>query len=379
MTISHIDLISEITPDPEHVRALAEMPHKTHKVRYALEHAPEPVTSVVRAWLAAHGVTDIRREQVSTIVNNAAPQVSAQPSTTPHLHAVPNPDARAAVADELDAPAPPPASEGDLVITPVVTPVVTAPRMDVPTEVRTSAPAVPVPPAPVVPAPAPAAPVDQLPAPARPVRLPLTGPARVGAAILLIVVAVLLAGVIIAPIALSSQDIIDWAGSPLGLGLSGGWPWVTFLALDAAAAVCVCLVVYCAWRGESAGIFGWLVWAFAGMSAFANYRHGSAPGSAADAVWFFPAMSVAGPFLLEMIVRRVRKWVQEGTGQRARHGVSFGLARWVPGVGALRETYGAWRLARLDGINDAHQAVTAYRELCPNGSVRVLKALRERR
>ncbi|MFI7598408.1 hypothetical protein [Actinoplanes sp. NPDC049681] len=194
---------------------------------------------------------------------------------------------------------------------------------------------------------------------------------------LLTVVGMLLAGVIVAPIALSSQDIIAWAASPTGLGLAGPWPWVTFFALDAAAAVCVGLVVYCAWRGESAGVFAWLVWAFAGMSAYANYSHSS--GSAArDAVWFFPAMSLAGPFLLEIVVRRVRRWVQEGTRQRVRHAVAFGLARWIPGVGALRETYGAWRLARLDGIDDADQAVTAYRRLCPDGSIRVLAALRER-
>jgi len=200
---------------------------------------------------------------------------------------------------------------------------------------------------------------------------------RYGMGALLTVVGVLLAGVIVAPIALSSQDIIDWAASPIGLGLTGPWPLVTFFALDAAAAVCVGLVVYCAWRGESPGVFAWLVWAFAGMSAYANYSHSS--GSAArDAVWFFPAMSLAGPFLLEIIVRRVRRWVQEVTGQRARHAVSFGFARWIPGVGALRETYGAWRLARLDGINDADAAVTAYRRLCPDGSIRVLSALRRR-
>ena len=200
---------------------------------------------------------------------------------------------------------------------------------------------------------------------------------RYGMGALLTVVAVLLAGVIVAPIALSSQDIIDWAASPIGLGLTGPWPLVTFFALDAAAAVCVGLVVYCAWRGEAPGVFAWLVWAFAGMSAYANYSHSSG-STARDAVWFFPAMSLAGPFLLEIIVRRVRRWVQEVTGQRARHAVSFGFARWIPGVGALRETYGAWRLARLDGINDADAAVTAYRRLCPDGSIRVLSALRGR-
>ena len=72
-------------------------------------------------------------------------------------------------------------------------------------------------------------------------------------------------------------------------------------------------------------MFGWLVWAFAGMSAFANYSH-STNSTAVDAVWFFPAMSIAGPFLLEIIVRRVRRWVQEGTGQRDRHADRVRLA-----------------------------------------------------
>jgi hypothetical protein len=233
------------------------------------------------------------------------------------------------------------------------------------------------------PAPQPAVPAGRSDAPAdEPARSDTPQAARArasryGMGALLTVVGVLLAGVIVAPIALSSQDIIAWAGSATGLGLTGPWPLVTFFALDAAAAVCVGLVVYCAWRGESAGVFAWLVWTFAGMSAYANYSH-STGSTARDAVWFFPAMSLAGPFLLEIIVRRVRRWVQEGTGQRARHAVSFGIGRWIPGVGALRETYGAWRLARLDGINDADQAVTAYRRLCPTGSIRVLSALRTR-
>ncbi|OJF15514.1 DUF2637 domain-containing protein [Couchioplanes caeruleus] len=223
----------------------------------------------------------------------------------------------------------------------------------------------------------PAAPDSVQPGPPSAIAVRRIPVARYGMAALLTVIGVLLAGVIVAPIALSSQDIIAWAASPTGLGLSGPWPLMTFFALDAAAAVCVGLVVYCAWRGESAGVFAWLVWAFAGMSAYANYSH-SAGSPARDAVWFFPAMSLAGPFLLEIVVRHVRRWVQEGTGRRTRHHVAFGLTRWIPGVGALRETYGAWRLARLDGIDDADQAVWEYRRLCPDGSIRVLSALRAR-
>lgn len=129
---------------------------------------------------------------------------------------------------------------------------------------------------------------------------------------LLVLVGVLLAAVIIAPIALSSQDIIGWAADHrAGLGLNQPWPLVVFIALNAAAAVCVGLVVYCAWKGESPGVFAVLVWAFAGLSALANYRFGSRPGAPADAQWFFPVMSLIGPFLLEVITRRVRRWVQK--------------------------------------------------------------------
>ena len=358
MTIAP-DTSRRIETTDHHRVKLAELGSIAERVRYACEFNPDgPRTDAVRQWLSAYG-HDTKRPYVSTLVTGY--RTSRSMSDTGDLPAL-----TPAVMAELDAANPSDATAPAADVDQLPAPAVLAPAAPVDL--------LPAPPADVAPLPAPAADVDQV-APARP---PLTGIPRVGAAVLLTLVAVLLTGVIVAPIALSSQDIIDWAGSPLGLGLDGAWPWITFLALDAAAAVCVCLVVYCAWRGESAGVFGWMVWTFAGMSAFANYQHSSAPGAPGDAVWFFPAMSLAGPFLLEMIIRRVRKWVQEGTGQRARHSVSFGFARWVPGVGALRETYGAWRLARLDGINDARQAIEAYRVLCPDGSIRVLKALRNR-
>src|SRR6266540_2169123 len=72
-----------------------------------------------------------------------------------------------------------------------------------------------------------------------------------------------LAAVIVAPIALSSGDLVAWASSPQGLGLGGAWPLVVFVALDAAAGVCVGFVLFSAWRGEGAGAFGLLVWLFA--------------------------------------------------------------------------------------------------------------------
>src|SRR5688572_26090943 len=174
---------------------------------------------------------------------------------------------------------------------------------------------------------------------------------RAAVGVLLVSVGVLLAVVILTPVALSSQDLIDWAGAPSGLDLPRPWPVLVFVALDAAAGVCVLLSVYCAWRGEPAGVFGVLVWLFALGSAFANYRHSTTPGAPPDAVWFFPAMSVAGPALLEAVLGRFRRWFQRDTGRRGRRPPAFGWRRWTPGLGALRDTYGAYRTALLLGID----------------------------
>jgi hypothetical protein len=189
---------------------------------------------------------------------------------------------------------------------------------------------------------------------------PKTTTARVGIRVLVVLIGVLLAVVIAAPIALSSQDLVAWAGAPDGLSLV--WPWDvgTFLALDAAAAVCVGMVVYAAWRGEPGGAFGLLVWAFAGASAYANYRHGTRPGAADDAVWFFPAMSVAGPALLEVTVRRIRRWVQTSAGRYEHPLPHFRLARWLV---ALPETAAAWRLAVTEGYSRPEDAIAAARTL----------------
>jgi hypothetical protein len=196
--------------------------------------------------------------------------------------------------------------------------------------------------------------------------------------ILLTFVAMLLAVVILTPIALSSQDLINWAGAPTGLDLARPWPVLVFIGLDAAAGVCVLLTIYCTWRGEPAGIFGILVWCFALGSAFANFRHGRHPGAAPDAVWFFPLMSVAGPGLLEAVLGRFRRWFQRDTGRRNRQMPAFGWRRWTPGLGAPRDTYGAYRTALLLGIDTVDAAITAYHQLCPDGSLRVAAALRQR-
>jgi hypothetical protein len=144
------------------------------------------------------------------------------------------------------------------------------------------------------------------------------------------VIALALAAVIVAPIALSSGDLVAWGASPKGLGLGGAWPLVVFVALDCAAAVCVGFVLFSAWRGEGAGAFGLLVWLFACGSALANYQHGRRTAAPDDAV-FFAAMSIAGPVLLHVTLHRVRRWVRIADGDYRPARAHFGL-RWLPGV-----------------------------------------------
>lgn len=184
--------------------------------------------------------------------------------------------------------------------------------------------------------------------------------------------------VVVSPIALAAQNIIGWARDPDGLGLSGGWPYLVFGALDAAAGVCVMMTLILASDGRRAGLFGPLVWVFAGASAFAGYRHGREPGAPSDIVWFFPLMSFLGPLLLHLVLSYIRRLRQVEQGRRLEFATAsaFRVGRWVPGVGAFVETYGSWRVARLEGIEAPADAIRRYRQLCPDGGWRVLRAMR---
>lgn len=184
--------------------------------------------------------------------------------------------------------------------------------------------------------------------------------ARTGVAAACVVIAVALSTVIISPIALSSQDLVDWAGDPTGLGLSGGWAWLVFIALDSAAAVCIGMVTFAAWKGEPGGAFHSLTWLFALGSAVANYRHGTIT-PARDDQYFFPAMSIAGPTLLDVTLARIRRWVRIGQQTQIAARPRFGL-RWLPGVG-FRETLAAWRAALREDIARPADAIAHVREV----------------
>ncbi len=176
-------------------------------------------------------------------------------------------------------------------------------------------------------------------------------------------VAVALSVVILAPLTLSAQDLYTWAVSPTGLNLDGPWPFLVPVALDLAAASCIGMTIVSAWRRERSGIFSHLVWVFALVSAFAQYRHGlaeRAAGRAQDLWWAMPAFAVLGPFLLEATLHRIRRWARKDAGEQHSGAAGFG-SRWLPGV-ALRETLAAWATSRREGIDKAADAVQFVRD-----------------
>lgn len=189
---------------------------------------------------------------------------------------------------------------------------------------------------------------------------------RIGLRALAVAIALSLVAIVIAPPALSAQDILAWArlNSPdAGLGLEQGWPWVVFLAMDFAAAVCVLVSLYCAFRDEPPGVFGLGVWAFAGITAFANYQFNTVPGAPGDGFWFFPAMSLVGPVLLHAMIKKIRGWVLKAAGGQRGRRPKFAVADWVPILGSPQATFGAWRIGGLLGISKPDDALFAFRAL----------------
>lgn len=179
-----------------------------------------------------------------------------------------------------------------------------------------------------------------------------------------IAIAAFLSLVVLAPVALSSQDLYRWANTTRGLNLEPGFAAIVPIALDVAAAVCIGMTVIGAvWRRERPGLFGILVWVFAGVSAYSQYKHGTdakAAGLAQDAYWFFPIIAILGPLLLEVTLNRIRRWARQDAGEQQHGAAGFG-SRWLPGV-AFRETIKAWAASRREGITKWQDAVAYVRE-----------------
>jgi hypothetical protein len=193
------------------------------------------------------------------------------------------------------------------------------------------------------------------------INAPVSRARRAGTLIIGGIVTVLLTGVLAAPMALSAQDLYAWASAIHGLGLSGPWPYMVPLALDAAAAVCIAFAVLSAWRRERPGIFSALVWVFAGASAWAQYTHGLAEqsaGRAQDAWWAMPTFALLGPLLLEVVLNRLRTWARKTAGEQMSAAAGFGN-RWLV---SPWETLSAWAASRREGIHTTAESIKFVRE-----------------
>jgi Protein of unknown function (DUF2637) len=167
-----------------------------------------------------------------------------------------------------------------------------------------------------------------------------------------------LAVVAMAPVALSFHALADWGRT--SLGLTGFWPWIVPLALDAAALLCVVLTFSAVLNAESSAGSRILVWAFALGSAVANHRHGVRISP--DAAVFFPAMPIVAALLLDIVMRRVRRTALAHLGGLEPPLPKYRAARWVV---APRETSRAWATAVREGITSPREALAIVRGELP--------------
>jgi hypothetical protein len=184
------------------------------------------------------------------------------------------------------------------------------------------------------------------------------------------IVAFLLGVVLLAPITLSSQDLYAWAADPRGLGLPGPvWPLLVPVSLDLAAATCIAMTVVATWRRDRPGVFGLLVWVFAGASVYAQYTHGlaeRAAGRAQDAWWAMPMFASLGPLLLEVTLHRLRRWARQDAAELLSGAAGFGV-RWLV---APWSTLSAWSASRRQGIRSAPDSL---RWVADRAAVRALR------
>lgn len=185
------------------------------------------------------------------------------------------------------------------------------------------------------------------------------------------VIGVALGVVILAPVALSFGSLVDWASD--ALNLSGPWPYVVPVALDAAALLCMALTFHAVTHAESAAFPRALVWAFAVASAAANYRHGISISP--DAAIFFPAMPLAAALLLEVTLRRVRRTILAQLGVTERPLARFRAVRWVR---FPAETFAAWSAAVEHGLSSPAEALAVATGRDPVDPSAVAVAVRSR-
>lgn len=167
--------------------------------------------------------------------------------------------------------------------------------------------------------------------------------------------------VLAAPVAISAKSLAGWGRE--SLGLTDGWEWLAPVPLDGAALACVGLALRATLRGDAPGLARVLVWALAGGSAWANYRHGASISP--DAAYFFAVQPLLGALLLDLVLRSARRDALGGLGALERPLARYRLARWLV---APKETWEAWRTAVREGITDPAEALqrAAAKPECPS-------------
>jgi hypothetical protein len=176
------------------------------------------------------------------------------------------------------------------------------------------------------------------------------------------IVAYCLAVVIIVPTVMSGIHLVSWAhdkknGLDLPYALSG----LPIVTLDGTTIVCIVMVTMAALRREHGGAFHVMSWVMAFVGFAINLRYGLETPQKGDE-YYYPAMNLTGPVILEFTLAFLRRWLSIDAGLRFQ-GVAmhdFGK-RLRPGV-ARRETKAAWKVSQREGITDPWKAIRAARE-----------------
>ncbi len=176
------------------------------------------------------------------------------------------------------------------------------------------------------------------------------------------VVAYGLAAVIAVPTVMSGIHLIQWAGDDVnGLGLPTALTPLPIVTLDGTTVVCIAMVTMAALRREHGGAFQIMAWVMSLISFGVNLKYGLETKPKGDE-YYYPAMSITGPVIMEFTLAFLRRWLAIDAGLRFQ-GVAwkdFGK-RLRPRV-ARRETKAAWRISQREGITDPWQAIRAARE-----------------
>jgi hypothetical protein len=143
------------------------------------------------------------------------------------------------------------------------------------------------------------------------------------------------------------------------LRLSGGWEYLVPFGLDGAAMFSAMIAVREASHGDASLGSRMLVWAFAGASAWFNWVHAPRGGGHDGAPQFFAGMSLSAAVLFDRALKQTRRAALREQGLVPRPLPQIRVVRWLR---APRETYRAWSLMLLEGVQTLDEAVDEARD-----------------